>query len=181
MDSGYLKYVVKLLPLVALFLITLMGVLAINELKKEIDVGVELDKHQVIDLPSFSFVSLYDDDIYLNNFDFKDKKYSILSVFASWCTTCLAEHSVLLRLAKNKNISVYGIAFRDIDKNTKKFLVDNGNPFKVVGVDRIGELSKILSVSGVPETFLINGYGQVVYRHKGLLDEEQINYLLINR
>jgi len=170
------RIVISLIPLIFLILIVIVGVIAIKNNSKENELATKFENHEIIDLPQFSFQNLYQNQENLTNLDFKEG-YSLLNIFASWCVTCHAEHDILLELAKSKKIKIYGIAFQDIDENTKKYLENNGNPYLKVGVDRRGELRKLLSVNGVPESFLINNKGQIIYRHQGNLTQDMVKFL----
>jgi len=46
-------------------------------------------------------------------------------------------------------------------------LNDFGNPYKETGIDRSGKIAIEWGVYGVPETFLINKKGEIIYRHAG--------------
>ena len=135
------------------------------------DGGNEINFSKVeIDLPEFSIPDLFDKG---KNFSKKDLigKYTIINVFASWCGTCRMEHDILLNLQTEAIADLYGIAWRDIDKNTEKFLQQNGNPFSKVGVDNKAIFSKIVNLEAVPETWLVNPKGKIVLRLKGNLQE----------
>ena len=127
-----------------------------------------------ISLPEFSFPDLFDES---KDFSKKDLlgKYSILNFFASWCSTCRAEHQILLRLKNEGIIDVYGIAWRDIDKKTKEFLDDSGNPFARVAKDSQGLFNKITGIEAVPEILIIDKEGNVVMRYRGNLQEFSID------
>ena len=138
--------------------------------KKE-DGGSDINFSEVeIDLPEFSIPDLFDSS---KTFSKKDLigKYTIINVFASWCSTCRMEHEVLIRMQTEAIADLYGIAWRDIDKNTVKYLQQNGNPFSKVGADNKGIFSKIINLEAVPETWLINPRGKIVLRLKGNLQE----------
>lgn len=138
--------------------------------KKE-DGGSDINFSEVeIDLPEFSIPDLLDSS---KTFSKKDLigKYTIINVFASWCSTCRMEHEVLIRMQTEAIADLYGIAWRDIDKNTVKYLQQNGNPFSKVGADNKGIFSKIINLEAVPETWLINPKGKIVLRLKGNLQE----------
>ena len=125
-------------------------------------------------LPEFSFPDLFDES---GEFSKKDLmgKFSIVNFFASWCTTCRAEHEVLLRLQQEGIIDIYGVAWRDIDKKTKDYLEDSGNPFKKVAKDSQGLFNKITGIEAVPETLIIDKSGNVVMRYRGNLQEFSID------
>ena len=138
--------------------------------KKE-DGGSDINFSEVeINLPEFSIPDLFDSS---KTFSKKDLigKYTIINVFASWCSTCRMEHEVLIRMQTEAIADLYGIAWRDIDKNTVKYLQQNGNPFSKVGADNKGIFSKIINLEAVPETWLINPKGKIVLRLKGNLQE----------
>lgn len=127
-----------------------------------------------ITLPEFSLSDLFDEN---ENFSKKDLvgKYSVINFFASWCTTCRAEHEILLRLQQEKIVDLYGIAWRDIDENTKKFLQKNGNPYKKVAKDGTGLFSKITGIEAIPETVILDEAGNIVMRLQGNLQEFSID------
>lgn len=128
---------------------------------------------EVIALPEFSLPDLFNSN---QEFSRKDlvKKYSLVNFFASWCSTCRAEHEALLRLKDSKIIAMYGIAWRDIDENAKIYLQNNGNPFDKVAIDNKGLFTKIININAVPETLIIDFDGNVVLRYTGNLEESAI-------
>ncbi|MDX2082797.1 MAG: redoxin family protein [Rickettsiales bacterium] len=132
----------------------------------------EFIKEKII-LAEFSLPDLFNEN---KNFSKKDLlgKYSLINLFASWCTTCQAEHQILMRLKNEKIIEVYGIAWRDINQNTKDFLAKNGNPFTKVAKDNQALFTKLINVRAVPETLLINRQGDVIWRRIGNLEEQDI-------
>ena len=127
-----------------------------------------------LNLPDFSIKDLYNNKIKFSKKDLLGK-YSVINFFASWCTTCHAEHHLLLKLQQEKIIDIYGIAWRDIDANTKKYLEENQNPYKKVATDSIGLFTKIAKVEAVPETWIIDKNGNVVMRYYGNLQEFSID------
>jgi len=126
------------------------------------------------ELPEFSIPELYDKS---KNFTKKDLKgkYTIVNFFASWCSTCHAEHDILLKLQSEAIADLYGITWRDIDENTIKYLQQNGNPYSKVGTDSKAIFTEIANIEAVPETWLVNPSGEVVLRLKGNLQEFSID------
>ena len=168
---------ISLIPLIILVLIFIIGIFAIYKIEDKKELEQSFAEEKTIDLPHISFQNLFNDNDFVTNLDFEKSEYSLLNVFASWCVSCVVENEVLLKISQNKNINIYGIAFRDIDANTKKYLEKNKNPYKKVGVDRKGELSELLLVEAIPETFVINKKNQIIYRYQGPLDQEFIEFL----
>ena len=145
-----------------------------TESQKE-DGGADINFAEVeIDLPDFSIPDLFETG---KTFSKKDLigKYTIINVFASWCSTCRLEHDTLVRMQAEAVADLYGIAWRDIDKNTIKYLQQNGNPFSRVGADNKAIFSKITNIEAVPETWLINPKGKIVLRLKGNLQEFSVD------
>lgn len=103
----------------------------------------------------------------------------VLNVFASWCEPCVADHAQMMKLAKSGKVSVMGIAWKDDPLKVLEFLRKHGNPYQLIAIDKVGESTVPLALSGVPETFLIDRKGTIVYNYKSFMtDEEMANGLL---
>jgi cytochrome c biogenesis protein CcmG/thiol:disulfide interchange protein DsbE len=94
-------------------------------------------------------------------------KISIVNVFASWCVPCRQEHPQIVEMGKDDRLQIVGINHKDSNKNALSFLSELGNPYDVVGVDRAGRASIEWGVYGVPETFIVNHEGRILYKHVG--------------
>ena len=77
-----------------------------------------------------------------------------INFFASWCLPCKIEAPSIKLLSKK--IPVFGVAFKDREKNILDFLESYGNPYDKIGIDRNGLLGIEWGVYGIPETFIIN-------------------------
>lgn len=106
--------------------------------------------------------------------DLAQGKPTIVNVFASWCVPCLQEHPMLMELAKEPSVRIYGINQKDAPAAARRFLGRYGNPYTRVGTDRAGRTAINFGVYGVPETFVITGDGKIAFRHVGPLTEEAI-------
>ena len=102
-----------------------------------------------------------------DNIDFKKyhNQIFVVNFFASWCAPCRIEAPIIDELSKI--LPVIGIAYKDKFLDTKNFLNDFGNPYKEIGIDKSGKIAIEWGVYGVPETFLINKKGEIIYRHAG--------------
>lgn len=106
-----------------------------------------------------------------SNADLARGEVSIVNVWASWCIPCHQEHPYLIKLGKLSGAAMYGLNQKDKPVAARRFLGRYGNPFKAVGVDRSGSVSIDWGVYGVPETFIVNGRGEIVYKHVGPIDD----------
>lgn len=105
-------------------------------------------------------------------------KVSIVNVFASWCIPCLAEHPQITKLAE-QGIPVYGINHRDMPEAAAKWLRRHGNPYIAVGADADARASLDWGVTGVPETFIIDANGVIIYKHVGPVTQDALNIKLL--
>lgn len=98
----------------------------------------------------------------------------LVNVWASWCVPCRAEHPLLTRLAEEGAI-VHGINYKDQPADARAFLDQLGDPFRYIGQDRDGRASIDWGVYGVPETFVIDADGRIVYKHVGPMRPRDID------
>ena len=98
-------------------------------------------------------------------------RVTLLNVWASWCVACRSEHPLLMKLARETSIPIYGLNYKDQPEDARRWLVAFGNPYARSASDLDGKVGFNLGVYGVPETFLIDANGTVVYKHIGPLTE----------
>lgn len=109
-----------------------------------------------------------------SNADLAKGRVSVINVFASWCAPCHQEHPLLMELAKDTRIVMFGINQKDNAENARRFLGRLGNPYSAVGADTNGRTSIEWGVYGVPETFVVSGDGKIAFKHVGPLTEDSI-------
>ena len=114
----------------------------------------------------FSEESIKLNDLFIN------EKFSLVNVWASWCVTCRAEHSTIMKIAKSENLQMIGINYKDVYADAKKYLEILGNPFDEIVFDPEGKIGLDLGVYATPETFLVNRDGLIVYKHIGEINDQ---------
>ncbi len=119
-------------------------------------------------VPVFSLVELTNNKDTFSNQDLVGH-ISLLNVWATWCTECKAEFSLLLQIAKEKRIQFYGLNYKDNQTAALNWLKEYGNPYKKIGFDVSGLVAINFGVYGTPETFLIDKQGVIRYRYVGAL------------
>ena len=114
----------------------------------------------------------------LSDADLRQGGVTLVNVFASWCVPCIAELPQLKVLAEEHGVTVHAIAWKDSPEKMAAVFAQSGNPFRRIGMDNDGRAVIGWGISGVPETFVVNGEGIVVHRHLGDIRPEQISDLL---
>ena len=103
----------------------------------------------------------------------------IINFWASWCAPCRIEHSTLEALAARNGVTLYGVAYKDAPEKSRAFLSELGNPFGKINQDRDGRVAIDWGVTGVPETFVVDGKGIIRVHYAGPLNEELLQRLIL--
>ena len=104
---------------------------------------------------------------------------AVVNFWASWCAPCLQEHPQLMALSEQPGVRLYGINYKDQAASARRFLGRHGNPFAAVGVDGDGRAGIEWGVIAVPETFVVDGRGVIVYKHTGPITAETLRSAVI--
>lgn len=104
---------------------------------------------------------------------------SVVNFWASWCAPCVQEHPLLVALKERTGVKLYGVNYKDQAATARRFLGRYGNPFTAVGVDDNGRAAIDWGVTGMPETFIVNGKGEIVYKHIGPISAETLESKII--
>jgi len=106
-------------------------------------------------------------------------KASVVNFWASWCIPCAQEHPVLVEMVRRTGVDLYGINYKDQATGARRFLGHYGNPYRGVGVDGNGRTAIEWGVYGIPETFVVDGSGRIVYKHVGPISIEALEAKVI--
>ncbi len=126
------------------------------------------------DIPSVSTTNLYNNDEVLSLENLKGR-YILINFFASWCAPCKAEHHLFFKIKKDMpELFILGFSHKDNPDDSKKYLRTEGDPYSFVGIDQDGKIAFEFGVFGLPETFIINNEGKIIFKHTGPLTNKII-------
>jgi cytochrome c biogenesis protein CcmG/thiol:disulfide interchange protein DsbE len=100
-------------------------------------------------------------------------KPHLVNIFASWCIPCASEAPQLKQIAE-AGVPIVGIAIRDKPDAVAGFLQRYGNPFVKIGADNQSQVQIALGSSGVPESFVVDGKGNIVQQTIGPINADDV-------
>ena len=102
---------------------------------------------------------------------------TLLNFFASWCIPCAQEHPALMALSE-AGARIWAIAYKDPADKAAAFIQRHGNPYQRIAADTAGRTAIDFGLSGVPESFLIDGSGVVRWHWANGLSADVIEHRL---
>jgi len=129
--------------------------------------------------PKLDLPALRPGDPPLTDAALRTGKPVIVNFFASWCTPCLAEHPLFTRLAEREGATIIGIAWKNKRDDALPWLGRLGDPYRLAGLDLDGRTGLDWGLSGVPETYLIDGTGIVRRHFRGPITERDLNETIL--
>ena len=131
-------------------------------------------------VPQFDLPGLRDPQQRLSSADLVGE-VSLVNAWGSWCVTCLQEHPLLIELAKQQQLPIYGLNFRDETTDAQAWLQRFGNPYTMNVSDYSGRTSIDFGVYAAPESFLVDEKGIIVFKQLGALTPEVIENEILPR
>lgn len=122
-------------------------------------------------VPEFDLPPVKGRTLGLSDKDLKGE-VSLVNVFASWCTACLEEHPLFMKLARDNVVPIHGLNYKDKPDDAERWLDRLGDPYTRTGADRDGRVAIDWGVYGVPETFVVDRQGRIAHKHIGVLKQE---------
>jgi cytochrome c biogenesis protein CcmG, thiol:disulfide interchange protein DsbE len=147
-------------------------------------IGLTLDPREVPSpfigkpAPAFSLPQVADAGKSLGSNDLKGQ-VSLVNVWASWCVSCRQEHPILVELAQQNIVPVYGLNYKDEREAALGWLNQFGNPYSASAFDADGKVGIDWGVYGVPETFVIDKQGVIRYKQTGPITRDALNKTLL--
>jgi len=128
-------------------------------------------------LPSAEVKTLDGATINLQDFA-QNGKLTIISLWATWCAPCKKELDAIAELYEDwqeeYNVELIAISIdtrRQLAK-VKPMVETKGWPFQVLS-DANNTLTNVLNYQTIPQTYLVDLNGQIVYSHNGYLPGDE--------
>ena len=124
-------------------------------------------------IPTFALQSVSAPDREVRPEQFRGEVW-LLNVWATWCTACKEEHEVLMSAARDHDITIVGLNYKDKREAAVEWLRTLGDPYVVTAYDPDGRAGLDLGVYGVPETYIIDADGVIRYKHIGPIAPDEL-------
>jgi len=101
----------------------------------------------------------------------------VLNFWASWCVPCRVEHGDLVAAAEkfqSRGVQFLGLIYQDSPRNARAFLRELGETNYPSLLDQGTRTAISYGVTGVPETFVIDQDGTVVFKQNGPITVDQL-------
>lgn len=128
-------------------------------------------------IPAFALPAALPGRPGLSAASFSGGRPRVLNFFASWCVPCIAEAPQLLELER-RGVPIDAVAVRDRPDDVAAFLDRWGDPYQRIGSDNESRVQLALGSTGVPETFVVDGNGVILYQHVGVVRPEDVDVIL---
>ena len=128
-------------------------------------------------VPSFQLTALDGSQIDLGT---QPGKVVVVNFFASWCDPCREEASDLeaaWREYQGQGVQFVGIAYKDAESRAQAFLDEFGVTYPSA-VEPGNRTARAYGLTGVPETFVVDGQGLLVHHYVGPVTKQQLSQVL---
>ncbi len=181
MSEGIMaKRAVFLVPLSIFLALVVFFVLALkrDEQSRELPSALIGEEVKPFDLPSvFEDPETGFPSYRVTDADLKQGEVTVVNFWASWCGPCKIEHPQLLHL-KQSGMRLLGMNYKDEAEDALRFLEEMGDPFTLIASDAAGRVGIDWGITGVPETFVVDGQGRIVVKFIGPLTAVDVEKII---
>ena len=129
-------------------------------------------------VPRFSLPPVKGRTLALSDADLKGT-VSLVNVFASWCVACREEHPIWMRLKQEGIVPIHGLNYKDQPDDAAHWLDTFGDPYTRTGADLDGRVAIDWGVYGVPETYVIDRDGRIVFKQIGPVNARVLDQTIL--
>lgn len=106
-------------------------------------------------------------------------KPAVINFWATWCYPCQAEHELLQEAATyyHDRVQFVGVVYQDQAAEVQKYLARRTNHYPQL-MDDESRTAIDFGVAGVPESFVLDGTGQIVHKEAGVLTAKVLRRVL---
>ncbi|MGV3708064.1 MAG: TlpA family protein disulfide reductase [Gemmatimonas sp.] len=119
--------------------------------------------------PLYEMPTLAGDSVHIGK---ASQPVTVMNVWATWCVSCREEMQDLQGLQndyKAKGVRVVGVSVDEIDTpRVRRFIERDKLSFTIVH-DQQGRVQPLYQVSGIPNTFIVDGNGRILWKSIGNL------------
>ncbi|MEX1081978.1 MAG: DsbE family thiol:disulfide interchange protein [Halofilum sp. (in: g-proteobacteria)] len=103
----------------------------------------------------------------------------LLNVWGTWCVGCREEHDVLLDAAREHELTIVGLNYKDERDAAIDWLERLGDPYVASAYDPEGDVAMDLGVYGAPETYVVDANGIIRHKHIGPLSPADLRDTIV--
>jgi len=134
-------------------------------------------------LPHTTVTDLKGNKVNTSTFSNEGKPF-IISFWATWCKPCVKELSTIAEVYEDwqaeTGVKIYAISIDDSRSSAQVKTLVNGKGWEYeVYLDQNSDLKRALNVNIVPQTFVANGKGEIVWQHTGYSEGSELELISV--
>ena len=115
-----------------------------------------------------------------------DGKPIIISFWATWCKPCIKElttiSDVYSEWQEETGVKIYAVSIDDARSSSLVAPMVNGKNWDyTVLLDQNGDFKRAMNVGSIPQTFVVNGKGGIVWQHTSFSEGAELDLINIVR